>query len=136
MTPFASRGDRSGTHAAELRFWKASGLDPSAWSGYKEAGSGMGPTLNMAASLGAYTLADRGTWLSFKNRQDLEILNAGDPALVNHYGVMLVNPAKHPAVKKDAGMAFIERITAPAGQAAISDYKINGEQLYFPSATR
>lgn len=135
-TPFVSRGDKSGTHAAELRFWKASGLDPTAWSGYKEAGSGMGPTLNMAASLGAYTLADRGTWLSFKNRQDLEILYAGDPALFNPYGVMLVNPAKHPAVKKDAGMAFIDWITGPLGQDAISDYKINGEQLFFPSATR
>lgn len=134
--PFVSRGDKSGTHAAELRFWKAAGLDPKAWPGYKESGSGMGPTLNMAASLGAYTLADRGTWLSFKNRQDLDLLYAGDPALFNPYGVMLVNPARHPAVKRDAGMRFIDWITGPAGQAAIADYKINGEQLFFPSPTR
>jgi tungstate transport system substrate-binding protein len=135
-TPFVSRGDKSGTHAAELRFWKAAGLDPKAWAGYKESGSGMGPTLNMAASLGAYTLSDRGTWLSFKNPQELKILYAGDPALFNPYGVMLVNPAKHPAVKKDAGMAFIDWITGPDGQAAIADYKINGEQLFFPNARR
>lgn len=135
-TPFVSRGDKSGTHAAELRFWKAAGLDPKGWSDYKESGSGMGPTLNMAASLGAYTLADRGTWLSFKNRQDLEILYSGDPALFNPYGVMLVNPAKHPTVKKAAGLAFIDWITGPEGQAAIADYKINGEQLFFPNATR
>lgn len=134
-TAFVSRGDKSGTHAAELRFWKAAGLDPKAWSDYKESGSGMGPTLNMAASLGAYTLADRGTWLSFKNRQDLEILYSGDPALFNPYGVMLVNPAKHPTVNKTAGLAFIDWITGPEGQAAIADYKINGEQLFFPSAT-
>ncbi len=135
-TPFVSRGDKSGTHAAELRFWKAAGVDPKAWSGYKESGSGMGPTLNMAASLGAYTLADRGTWLSFKNRQDLEIVLSGDPAMFNPYGIMLVNPAKHQAVKKDAGMQFLDWITGPAGQAAIADYKINGEQLFFPSAAK
>lgn len=135
-TPFVSRGDKSGTHAAELRLWNAAGLDPKAWPGYKESGSGMGPTLNMAASLGAYTLADRGTWLAFKNRQDLEILHAGDPALFNPYGVMLVNPARHPAVKRQAGMAFIDWITGPVGQAAIADYKINGEPLFFPNATR
>ena len=135
-TPFISRGDKSGTHAAELRFWKAAGVDPKAWSGYKESGSGMGPTLNMAASLGGYTLADRGTWLSFKNRQDLEILFAGDPALFNPYGVMLVNPAKHPAVKQAAGMQFIDWISGPAGQAAIADYKIGGEPLFFPNAAK
>jgi tungstate transport system substrate-binding protein len=135
-TPFVSRGDKSGTHAAELRFWKAAGMDPKAWPSYKESGSGMGPTLNMAAGLGAYTLADRGTWLSFKNRQDLEILFAGDPALFNPYGVMLVNPAKHPSVNKDAGLAFIDWITGPEGQAAIADYTINGDQLFFPSAAR
>ena len=135
-TPFVSRGDKSGTHAAELRLWTAAGLDPKAWPGYKESGSGMGPTLNMTASLGAYTLSDRGTWLSFKNRRDLEILYAGDPALLNRYGVMLVNPARHPAVKQDAGRAFIHWITGPAGQAAIADHKINGEPLFFPSAAQ
>ena len=132
--PFVSRGDRSGTNAAELRFWKAAGVDPKASSGYKEAGSGMGPTLNMSAALGAYTLSDRGTWLSFKNRQDLEIVFAGDRRMFNPYGVMLVNPAKHPHVKKDAGMRFIAWITGADGQAAIADYKINGEQLFFPDA--
>ncbi len=135
-TPFVSRGDKSGTHGAELRFWKAAGVDPKGWSSYKESGSGMGPTLNMAASLGAYTLADRGTWLSFKNRQDLEILYAGDRAMFNPYGVMLVNPVKHPAVKKEAGMQFIDWITGPKGQAAIADYKIGGEQLFFPNAAK
>jgi len=111
-------------------------VDPKAWPGYKESGSGMGPTINMAASLGAYTLSDRGTWLSFKNRQELEILFAGDPVMFNPYGVMLVNPAKHPAAKQAAGMRFIDWITGPAGQAAIAGYKINGEQLFFPSATK
>ncbi len=135
-TPFISRGDKSGTHAAELRFWKAAGVDPKAWSGYKESGSGMGPTLNMTASLGGYTLADRGTWLSFKNRQDLEILFAGDPALFNPYGVMLVNPAKHPAVKQAAAMRFVDWISGPAGQAAIADYRIGGEPLFFPNAAK
>jgi tungstate transport system substrate-binding protein len=135
-TPFVSRGDKSGTHGAELRFWTAAGVDPKTWSGYKESGSGMGPTLNMAASTGAYTLSDRGTWLSFKNRQDLEIVYAGDPAMFNPYGVMLVNPAKHPAVQQAAGRQFIEWLTGPAGQAAIAAYKINGEQLFFPSAAK
>jgi len=134
--PFVSRGDKSGTHAAELRYWKEAGIDPKHWAGYKETGSGMGPTLNMAASLGAYTLADRGTWLSFRNRQDLELLLAGDKRLFNPYGVMLVNPAKHPHVKKEAGMKFIEWLTSPAGQAAIADHKINGEQLFFPDPRR
>lgn len=135
-TPFVSRGDKSGTHGAELRFWKAAGVDPKAWSEYKESGSGMGPTLNMAASLGGYTLSDRGTWLSFKNRQDLEILFAGDPAMFNPYGVMLVNPAKYPTVKQAAGTQFIDWVTGPAGQAAIADYKVNGEQLFFPNAAK
>jgi tungstate transport system substrate-binding protein len=135
-TPFVSRGDKSGTHAAELRYWKEAGIDPKGWAGYKETGSGMGPTLNMAASLGAYTLADRGTWLSFKNRQDLELLLAGDKRLFNPYGVMLVNPAKHAHVKKEAGMKFIDWITSAEGQAAIADYRINGEQLFFPDAKR
>ncbi len=134
--PFVSRGDRSGTNAAELRFWKAAGVDPKASQGYKEAGSGMGPTLNMSAALGAYTLSDRGTWLSFKNRQDLEIVFAGDRRMFNPYGVMLVNPARHPHVKKDAGMKFIAWITSAEGQAAIADYKINGEQLFFPDAAK
>ena len=132
--PFVSRGDKSGTHAAELRFWQAAGADPKASAGYKEAGSGMGPTLNMSAALGAYTLADRGTWLAFKNRQDLEIVFAGDRKMFNPYGVMLVNPARHPHVKKDAGMKFIAWIAGAEGQAAIADYKINGEQLFFPDA--
>jgi tungstate transport system substrate-binding protein len=135
-TPFVSRGDKSGTNAAELRFWKDAGIDPKAWSGYKEAGSGMGPTLNMSAALGAYTLADRGTWLSFKNRQDLEIVLEGDKRLFNPYGVMLVNPAKYPHVKKEAGMKFVDWITSADGQQTIADYKINGEQLFFPSAKR
>jgi tungstate transport system substrate-binding protein len=135
-TPFVSRGDKSGTHAAELRYWKAAGVDPKAWAGYKETGSGMGPTLNMAASLGGYTLADRGTWLSFKNRQDLDLLFAGDPGMFNPYGVMLVNPAKHPAVRQAAGMKFIDWIAGPAGQAAIASYRIGGEQLFFPDAAK
>jgi len=135
-TPFVSRGDRSGTHAVELRLWKAAGVDPKGWAGYKESGSGMGPTLNMAASLGAYTLSDRGTWLSFKNRQDLDIVFAGDPVMVNRYGVILVNPAKYPNVRQIAGMRFIDWLTGPAGQAAIADYKINGEQIFFPNAAR
>ena len=132
--PFVSRGDKSGTHAAELRFWQGAGVDPKTNSGYKEAGSGMGPTLNMSAALGAYTLADRGTWLAFKNRQDLEIVFAGDRKMFNPYGVMLVNPARHPHVKKDAGMKFVNWITGAEGQAAIADYRINGEQLFFPDA--
>jgi tungstate transport system substrate-binding protein len=133
-TPFVSRGDKSGTHAAELRFWKEAGVDPKAWSGYKEAGAGMGPTLNMSAAMGAYTLADRGTWLSFKNRQDLEIVLGGDKRLFNPYGVMLVNPVKYPHVKKEAGMKFIDWITSRDGQESIAAYKINGEQLFFPDA--
>jgi tungstate transport system substrate-binding protein len=132
---FVSRGDNSGTHAAELRFWQAAALDPkSAAAGYRESGSGMGATLNMAAGIGAYTLSDRGTWLSFKNRQDLTIVFAGDPAMFNPYGIVLVNPARHPYVKKDAGTAFIDWVTGGEGQAAIAEYKINGEQLFFPSA--
>lgn len=133
-TPFISRGDRSGTNSAELRFWKEANIDPKTWAGYKEAGAGMGPTLNMAAAMGGYTLSDRGTWLSFKNRQDLEIVLAGDKRLFNPYGVMLVNPARHPQVKKEAGMKFIDWITSREGQETIAAYKINGEQLFFPSA--
>ncbi len=135
-TPFISRGDKSGTNAAELRYWTAAGVDPKAWSGYKEAGAGMGATLNMAASLGAYTVSDRGTWLSFKNRQDLEIVMAGDQRMFNPYGVMLVNPAKYPHVKKEAGMKFIDWLTSADGQTTIADYKINGAELFFPNARR
>lgn len=129
---WVSRGDRSGTHAAELRFWGSAGVDVKGQGWYKEAGAGMGPTLNMAAGMGAYTLADRGTWASFKNRQDLTIVYAGDPKLYNPYGVMLVNPAKHPHVKKAAGEKFIAWITSPDGRRAISAYKIGNEQLFYP----
>jgi tungstate transport system substrate-binding protein len=134
--PFVSRGDKSGTHAAELRFWKDAGVDPKTLAGYKDAGAGMGPTLNMSAAMGAYTLADRGTWLSFKNRQDLLIVLAGDKRLFNPYGVMLVNPAKHPHVKKAAGMKFIDWITSVEGQGTIAAYKIDGQQLFFPDAIK
>ena len=138
--PFISRGDKSGTHAAELRYWKQAGTDIAAGSpkpaGYRECGCGMGPALNMAASTGAYVLADRGTWLSFKNRADLAVLVEGDTKLFNQYGVMLVNPAKHPHVKQAAGQQFIDWVVSPAGQAAIAAYKIGGEQLFFPNAGR
>ena len=129
---FVSRGDKSGTHAAELRFWSTAGVEPKGQGWYKEAGAGMGPTLNMAAGMGAYTLADRGTWASFKNRQDLTILFAGDPRLYNPYGVILVNPARHPHVKRAAGERFIDWITSPAGRRAISAYRIGNEQLFYP----
>jgi tungstate transport system substrate-binding protein len=134
--PFASRGDKSGTHAAELRYWKAAGVDPKTGKGtwYRETGSGMGATLNTAAGMNAYVLTDRGTWLSFKNRGDLTVLVEGDPRLFNQYGIMLVNPAKHPHVKKDLGQAFIDWVLSPAGQKAIASYKIGGEQLFFPNA--
>ena len=134
--PFASRGDKSGTHAAELRFWKEAGIDPAAagkGSWYRETGSGMGPTLNTAAAMNAYALTDRGTWLSFKNRQSLVIIVEGDKKLFNQYGVILVNPARHPHVKKGLGMAFVDWVTSPGGQAAIAGYKIGGEQLFFPN---
>jgi tungstate transport system substrate-binding protein len=139
-TPFISRGDKSGTHAAELRYWKQAGADFAAGSpkpaGYRECGCGMGPALNMAASTGAYVLADRGTWLSFKNRADLAVLVEGDTKLFNQYGVMLVNPARHPHVKVALGQQFIDWVVSPAGQAAIAAYKIGGEQLFFPNAAR
>ena len=136
QAPFVSRGDKSGTHAAELRYWKDAGVDPAAagrggW--YREVGQGMGPALNTAAASGAYILSDRGTWLSFRNRQDLAVLVQGDPKLYNQYGVMLVNPARHPQVKREAGMRLIEWITSPEGQKAIADYRIGGEQLFFPN---
>ena len=132
--PFASRADKSGTHAAELRYWKAAGIDRPSGAWYRETGSGMGPTLNTASGMGAYALADRGTWLNFKNRGDLVILVEGDKRLFNQYGVILVNPAKHPHVKKAAGQKFIDWLVSPAGQKAIAGYKIGGEQLFFPNA--
>ncbi len=135
---FISRGDRSGTHAAELRYWREAGIKiESAKAGwYREIGQGMGPALNMAASLGAYLLADRGTWLSFKNRGDLTILVAGDHRLFNQYGVMLVNPAKHPNVRAAEGQAFIDWLLSTDGQRAIASFTIGGEQLFFPNAGR
>jgi tungstate transport system substrate-binding protein len=135
--PFISRGDRSGTHSAELALWKAAGVDIGKDKGpwYKEIGQGMGAALNTASAANAYVLADRGTWLSFKNRGDLDILVAGDKRMFNQYGVILVNPAKHPHVKKELGQAFIDWLVSPEGQKAIADYKINGQQLFFPNAT-
>jgi tungstate transport system substrate-binding protein len=136
QAPFVSRGDRSGTHMAELALWKASGIDlekaKGAW--YRDTGQGMGPALNTASSMNAYILADRGTWLAFKNRGDLAILVEGDKRLFNQYGVILVNPDKHPNVKKDLGQTFIDWLVSPEGQNAIAGYKINGEQLFFPDA--
>ena len=136
--PFVSRGDKSGTHAAELRYWKAAGIDLEKTKGpwYKETGSGMGPALNTASSMNAYVLADRGTWLSFKNRGDLTILVEGDQRLFNQYGVILVNPAKHAHIKKEMGQQFIDWVVSPEGQVAIAGYKIGGEQLFFPNAKK
>jgi tungstate transport system substrate-binding protein len=137
--PFASRGDKSGTHASELRLWrKEAGIDPQQGKGswYRETGSGMGPTLNTASGMNAYALTDRGTWLSFRNRGELTILVEGDQRLYNQYGVMLVNPAKHPHVKQIEGMAFIDWITSAEGQKTIAEYKIDGEQLFFPNARK
>jgi tungstate transport system substrate-binding protein len=133
--PFISRGDRSGTHMAELELWKAAGVDIGREKGpwYKEIGQGMGAALNTASAANAYVLADRGTWLSFKNRGDLAIVVEGDKRLFNQYGVILVNPAKHPHVKTELGQAFINWLISPEGQQAIADYKINGEQLFFPN---
>jgi tungstate transport system substrate-binding protein len=135
-SPFVSRGDRSGTHFAELELWKAAGIDIAAGKGpwYRETGSGMGPALNTASGMNAYILADRGTWLAFKNRGDLAIVVQGDQRLFNQYGIILVNPAKHPHVKKELGQAFIDWIISPEGQKAIADYRINGEQVFFPNA--
>lgn len=134
--PFISRGDRSGTHAAELRLWQMAGVDPTPGRGqwYREVGQGMGPALNTAAAQGAYILTDRGTWLSFRNRQDQRILVEGDARLFNQYGVMLVNPQRHTHVKAADGQRFIDWIVSPAGQDAIASYRINGEQLFFPNA--
>lgn len=136
--PFASRGDRSGTHSAELHLWKAAGIDlarqKADW--YRETGAGMGATLNTAAGMNAYALTDRGTWLSFKNKAGLSIVVEGDKRLFNQYGVMLVNPARHAHVKKADGKAFIDWLISPAGQTTIAAYKIGGEQLFFPNAGR
>lgn len=134
--PFVSRGDKSGTHAAELRFWQQAGLSEAKGTGYKECGCGMGPALNMAASTGAYVLADRGTWLNFKNRADLAVLVEGDKRLFNQYGVMVVNPARHPQVKQAEAQRFVDWVTSPAGQAVIASYQIGGEQLFFPNADK
>jgi len=133
---FVSRGDKSGTHAAELRFWKVAGLDDKTGSGYKSCGCGMGPALNMASATSAYVLADRGTWLNFKNRGDLVVLVEGDKRLFNQYGVMLVNPARHPQTKAVEGQKFVDWVTSPAGQNVIASYKIGGEQLFFPNAAK
>jgi tungstate transport system substrate-binding protein len=135
QAPFASRGDKSGTDAAEKRYWKAAGIEPPKGGWYRETGSGMGPTLNTAAGMNAYALADRGTWLSFKNRADLVILVEGDRKLFNQYGVMLVNPAKHPQVKKEMGRKFIDWLVSPEGQKTIAGYRIDGQQLFFPNAS-
>lgn len=134
--PFISRGDKSGTHAAELRYWKMTDTDANKGSGYKECGCGMGPALNIASSSGAYALTDRGTWLNFKNRGDLTVLVEGDQRLFNQYGVMLVSAAKHPQVKTADGQKFVDWVVGPAGQAAIAGYKIGGEQLFFPNAAK
>jgi len=136
QAPFISRGDRSGTHAAELRLWQLAGIDPASGRGhwYREIGQGMGPALNTAAASDAYLLSDRGTWLSFRNRRDLRILTEGDTRLFNQYGVMLVNPARHPHVKAADGQAFIDWLVSKPGQDAIAAYQIDGEQLFFPNA--
>ncbi|MEP6739521.1 MAG: substrate-binding domain-containing protein [Caldimonas sp.] len=135
---FVSRGDKSGTHAAELRYWKAAAIDAPAarMAHYQECGCGMGPALNIASSADAYVLADRGTWLSFKNRGKLAVLVEGDTKLFNQYGVIVVNPAKHPHVKTDLAQAFADWVVSPDGQATIAGYKIGGEQLFFPNAAR
>ena len=134
--PFVSRGDGSGTHFAELQLWNAAGVDIATEKGpwYRDTGSGMGPTLNTAAAMNGYALSDRGTWLSFKNRGELVIAVEGDGRLFNQYGVILVNPAKHPHVKSEAGQRFIDWLVSAEGQQAIAAYRIGGEQLFFPSA--
>jgi tungstate transport system substrate-binding protein len=134
--PFVSRGDRSGTHIAEVNLWTVAGVDIAKEKGpwYRETGQGMGPALNMASSMSAYLLADRATWLAFGNRGDLTVLVEGDQRLLNQYGVMLVNPAKHPSVKRADGQAFVDWLVSAEGQAAIAGYKIQGQQLFFPNA--
>jgi tungstate transport system substrate-binding protein len=136
--PFVSRGDRSGTHVAELALWKQAGIDIAAAKGpwYREIGQGMGAALNTANAMSGYVLSDRGTWLSFKNRGDLEIAVEGDARLFNQYGVMLVNPEKHPSVKKELGQSFVDWLISPEGQSAIGQYKIDGQQLFFPNADK
>jgi tungstate transport system substrate-binding protein len=136
--PFVSRGDRSGTHAAELRLWKLAGIDPATArpAGYRECGCGMGPALNMASAANAYVLTDRGTWLAFRNRGELAVLVEGDQRLFNQYGVMVVNPARHPHVKAALAQQFADWVVAPAGQQAIAAYRIGGEPLFFPNAKR
>ena len=136
QAPFVSRGDKSGTHMAELALWKAAGiaLDQAKGPWYRDTGQGMGPALNTAASMNAYVLADRGTWLAFRNRGDLAVLVEGDKRLFNQYGVILVSPDRHPTVKKDLGQAFVDWLVSPEGQQAVADYKIGGEQLFFPNA--
>ena len=138
QAPFVSRGDKSGTHFAELELWKISGIDIAKEKGpwYRDTGQGMGPALNSASAMNAYILADRGTWLSFRNRGDLTVLVEGDRRLFNQYGVMLVNPAKHPHVKKEQGQAFLDWLISPEGQKTIAEYRIGGEQLFFPNAAK
>jgi tungstate transport system substrate-binding protein len=138
QAPFASRGDKSGTHFAEVQLWKAAGVDIAKDKGswYRETGSGMGPTLNTASGMNAYAMTDRGTWLSFKNRGELVISVEGDQRMFNQYGVILVSPAKHPHVKKEMGQAFIDWVISPEGQKTIAEYKIGGEQLFFPNAAK
>ena len=135
---FISRGDKSGTHAAELRLWKAAGVDLAAAkpAGYKECGCGMGPALNIGSSSTAYVLTDRGTWLAFKNRGELQVLVEGDRSLFNQYGVMVVDAARHPHVKQALAQQFADWITSAPGQAAIASYRIGGEQLFFPNAPK
>jgi tungstate transport system substrate-binding protein len=136
--PFVSRGDKSGTHSAELALWKQAGIDIAATKGswYREIGQGMGAALNTAGAMNAYVLSDRGTWISFKNRGDLEIVVEGDKRLFNQYGVMLVNPEKFTSVKKELGRSFVDWLVSPEGQAAIAGYKIDGQQLFFPDAEK
>jgi tungstate transport system substrate-binding protein len=136
--PFVSRGDRSGTHSAELALWKQAGVDIAATRGpwYREIGQGMGAALNTAGAMNGYVLSDRGTWISFKNRGDLEIVVEGDKRMFNQYGVMLVNPEKYPSVKQEPGQAFIDWLISGEGQAAIAGYKIDGQQLFFPDAEK
>jgi tungstate transport system substrate-binding protein len=135
--PLVSRGDRSGTHQAELALWKAAGIDIAKEKGpwYRDIGQGMGAALNTASAMNAYVLSDRGTWISFKNRGDLEIAVEGDNRLFNQYGVILVNPQKHPHVKQALGQTFIDWLISPDGQKTIANYKIDGQQLFFPNAT-
>jgi tungstate transport system substrate-binding protein len=134
--PFVSRGDKSGTHIAEIDLWKLAGIDIASEKGpwYRDTGQGMGPALNTATAMNAYILADRGTWISFKNRGELAVAVEGDKRLFNQYGVMLVNPARHPDVKKDLGQAFVDWVTSPEGQKTIAGYEIGGERLFFPNA--